>query len=128
VDIKRHSGIQHGHTGLARALASLLLVFMLYGTTVEAAHRHGRLLNPAERNASASLSGSNHETQTAGATLDCSDCLICQLHQNFASGLVTFRMADSPDAASSRVTTSAPVLSLSHSPITRAGRAPPIAN
>lgn len=128
MNIKHHSRIQRKNTKFARVLASLLLVFMLYGTTVEAAHRHGRFLTTGQTKDSGAVSSSNYETRTGGGPLDCNDCLICQLHQNFASGLITFRIADPPTTARCRVITSAPTLSLSHSPITRAGRAPPIAN
>ena len=109
-------------TALARWLSLLLVAFILYGTTVEAAHRHGRVLpnNPA-----ATLVESDQPNSPVSSKTGCSDCLICQLHQNFATTLVTYRLVDPPAQLQIRVTTAVPPDV--HFQVTgpTAGRAPP---
>src|SRR5260370_38766239 len=78
----------------SRALTLLLVVFILYGTTVEAAHSHGRILPP--ENSAASMIDPALASNLAGGQIGCSDCLICQLHRNFSSTLITFRKTDAP--------------------------------
>jgi hypothetical protein len=79
----------------SRALTLLLVVFILYGTTVEAAHRHGRIL-PILENSAASIIDPGLANNPAGGQIGCSDCLICQLHRNFSTTLITFRQTDAP--------------------------------
>jgi hypothetical protein len=107
----------------SRALTLLLVVFILYGTTVEAAHRHGRIL-PIQTNA-ASLTDPALAHDLAGGQIGCSDCLICQLHQNFSTTLITFRQGDAPVHVKTQFldTTLAGCHSLTNAP--RKGRAPP---
>ena len=70
------------HSAVSRIVAGLLLVFVIYGTTVEAAHRHGRLFG-SEQSTSASLSSDDTGKSAADSFLSCSECLICQLHSIF---------------------------------------------
>jgi hypothetical protein len=107
----------------SRALTLLLVVFILYGTTVEAAHRHGRFL-PSE-NSAASIIDPRLATNLAGGQIGCGDCLICQLHQNFSTTLITFRQTDAP--AHVRTQFFNPTLVGCHSKTStpRKGRAPP---
>lgn len=107
----------------SRWLNLLLVVFILYGTTVEAAHRHGRIL-PSTANAHAQLD-SEHSKNLGTSKSGCSDCLICQLHQNFTTTLIALRLNDPPVQLPQRVVTVVPddLLSQIISPL--AGRAPP---
>jgi len=113
---------QNQSTALARGLSLLLVALILYGTTVEAAHRHGRVL---ANHQAASLVESDQTTSPVNSTTGCSDCLICQLHQNFATTLIAYRLVAPPVQLQIRVTTAAPPDV--HFQLTgpTAGRAPP---
>jgi hypothetical protein len=112
----------HGAT-LKRGLGLFLVVFIFYGTTVEAAHRHGRVL-PYGSSAT-SLVDAQHTSAPSGSKIGCSDCLICQLQQHFNTTLLVFRVADPPAQVRLKISTALPryVLSQVTGPI--AGRAPP---
>src|SRR5215203_953880 len=75
-----------------RWLGVLLAVFILYGTTAEAAHRHGRILSSSS--SATTLIESDNTSTPIGSKAGCSDCLICQLHQNFSTTLIVFRLVD----------------------------------
>jgi len=107
----------------SRWLNLLLVVFILYGTTVEAAHRHGLVL-PANATSNAQLD-SEHNKNLGTNKSGCNDCLICQLHQNFTTTLIALRQNDPPVQIPVRVVCVVPqdLLSQIISPI--AGRAPP---
>ena len=115
------------NASFARWLSLLLVVFILYGTTVEAAHRHGLVI-------SATTSTASHVDNEPAQNLNinktgCNDCLICQLHQNFATSLIVLRLKhDPPTRIPQPVTTvvSQDLLSQIIRPL--AGRAPPQAN
>ncbi len=115
--LKTHS------TRFSRALTLLLVVFILYGTTVEAAHRHGRIL-PTENHA-ASVIDPALARNVAGGQIGCGDCLICQLHQNFSTTLITFRQADAPVYVRTQFFDTALAGSHSLTNAPRKGRAPP---
>jgi hypothetical protein len=107
----------------SRWLGVLLVVFILYGTTVEAAHRHGRI-PPSEAGATSQVD--NQQTQNLSTSkIGCSDCLICQLHQGFSSTLVALRLDDPPVKQPTRSvsTVTRDLISQLISPL--AGRAPP---
>ena len=110
-------------TGFSQWLALLLIAFILYGTTVEAAHRHGRVLT--DTSDFASLTQSDSSGNLAGAQTGCSDCLICQLHQNFSTTLIALRLDDPPTAVLHVTSTvvAPDLLSRITSPLS--GRAPP---
>ncbi len=110
-----------------RWLSLLLVVFILYGTTVEAAHRHGRTL-PSPSSAAAHFDNQKTQNLSPNKT-GCSDCLICQLHQNFATTLIALRLKHAPPTqAPQQVTTVAPEDLLSRIISPQAGRAPPETN
>ena len=112
------------HCGtLKRGLGLLLVAFIFYGTTVEAAHRHGRIL-PAPSSATALTDIEQQSTPLASKTA-CSDCLICQLHQTFNTTLVAFRIADPPKQVRINLTATLPLDVLSQIIGPTAGRAPP---
>jgi hypothetical protein len=117
----------HNQTSNAkRGLGLLLLVFIVYGTTVEAAHRHGRVAPPAGNAASRIQTGSH--SSTGGTTPGCGDCLICQLQQNFSATLISTKPVAEELARVpiSRQSLPTPVQSIAHRP--KSSRAPPIAN
>ena|SRR5689334_233969 len=120
------SSFQNRDATLKRWLGLLLVLFIFYGTSVEAAHCHGRISPPSNR-ASAVI------VPDAGSSLfntkpGCNDCLICQLHQNFSSTLISFKLNAEPLISSTPATTTVSVFisSISHTP--QSGRAPPQAN
>lgn len=115
--------LQFRSAGFSRWLGLLLIAFIFYGTTIEAAHRHGRVLS--ETSDVASLTNPDESGNLASSQSGCSDCLICQLHQNFNTTLIAFRLNDPPARVLyKRTTIVAPdLLSRISSPL--AGRAPP---
>lgn len=112
----------HGAT-FSRWLNLLLVVFILYGTTVEAAHRHGRIL-PSPAAANAQLD-SQPDQSLRSARTGCNDCLICQLHQNFTTTLIALRSSDPPVRLPQQVTIAVPQDLRSQIITPDAGRAPP---
>jgi hypothetical protein len=117
------SAIQNHCATLKRGLGLLLVVFIFYGTTVEAAHRHGRIL-PAPSSATALTDIEQQSTPLASKSA-CNDCLICQLHQNFNTTLNAFRIADPPKQIRVILTATLPLDVLSQLTGPTAGRAPP---
>ena len=115
--------IQNHAASLKRGLGLLLVVFILYGTTVEAAHRHGRIL-PSPGDATV-VTDSEQTATPLGSKLGCGDCLICQLHQNFNTTLIAFRIADPPSRTGIKPTTALPRDVSSQVTGPAAGRAPP---
>jgi hypothetical protein len=110
-----------------RWLSLLLVVFILYGTTVEAAHRHG-LVSPQTSITATHVDkepGNNSSTNKTG----CNDCLICQLHQNFTTTLIALRLKhEPPSQVAQQATTVARENLLSQIISPQSGRAPPQAN
>ena len=117
---------QNQSAKLTRGLGLLLLVFIFYGTTVEAAHRHGRVV-PQSNPAAASFDKTG-TTSTTPKTQGCSDCLICQLHQNFSATLISIKPVAEALVSHTQTPQLNPVSirSIAHSP--QSGRAPPQAN
>jgi hypothetical protein len=111
------------HARFSRWLGLLLIAFILYGTTVEAGHRHGRVLT--ENSDVTSLSHSRESGNLTGAQTGCGDCLICQLHQNFSTTLIAFRLTDLPVRILCETTTVAAPDLLSQITSPLSGRAPP---
>ena len=111
---------------LKRWLGLLLVLFIFYGTTVEAAHWHGK--TPVASNHGAALADPDANGGIFNAKPGCNDCLICQLHQNFSAALISFKLNAQPLIRRTHAISSTPVLSssISHSP--QSGRAPPQAN
>ncbi|HXQ70735.1 MAG TPA: hypothetical protein VN844_09620 [Pyrinomonadaceae bacterium] len=107
----------------SRWLNLLLVVFILYGTTVEAAHRHG-LIVPSYTGANAQLDN-EHDKNLGNVKTGCNDCLICQLHQNLTTTLIALRLDDPPVRLPQRVVVavSQDLLSQIITPVS--GRAPP---
>ena len=113
---------QNRSAAFRRWLGLLLVVFILYGTTVEAAHRHGRVLPD---NGAASLDNPDQPNSPVTTTTGCGDCLICQLHQNFSTTLIAFRFVDPPKQVVTKTPDTIPPDVLSPLLGPTAGRAPP---
>ena len=115
--------LQNHSANLKRGIGLLLVLLIFYGTTVEAAHRHGPI--PPAGNIATSFSDAEQSSTPNGTKVGCNDCLICQLHQSFNTTLVTFRVADPPIQRSVELTVALPRAVLSQISGPRAGRAPP---
>ena len=111
------------HGAFARGLSFLLLGFIVYGTTVEAAHRHGTFVDAG--NGAASFSDPGTETKLNSNLSGCSDCLICQLHQHFSATLVSLPPSVAPLGITSRFFNLTAVSVCSGTNTPRRGRAPP---
>ncbi|HET6973168.1 MAG TPA: hypothetical protein VFH96_04045 [Pyrinomonadaceae bacterium] len=119
--------IQNRGATLKRGLGLLLVLFIFYGTTVEAAHRHG-VAAPQSNSATSVTNPNSGASSTFGTRPGCSDCLICQLHQNFSATLISVKLNTAPLARVTYALAFDPVSirSITHS--SQSGRAPPQAN
>ena len=113
----------HFRSAFSRYLGLLLIAFIFYGTTVDAAHRHGRVLPPGGD--IASLTHSDESGNPAGTSTGCNACLICQLHQNLNTTLITYRLVTQPQQIQVRIPATIARDVLSQSGTTASGRAPP---
>ena len=68
------------------------------------------------------------KTKAANTLPGCSDCLICQLHQNFSASLISVPPSSGPSSAGSKSFHSTTVSVYSQASRPRAGRAPPLAS
>ena len=113
-------------TTFARALSVLLLSLIVYGTTVEAVHRHGSVGPESNSTSSVSDSGS---AKTQGSKLaGCNDCLICQLHQNCSASLISIRSGIETVSVTVRYLESTRPAIHSQTNTPQPGRAPPQAS
>jgi hypothetical protein len=121
---ERHPNLATPHGAFTRVLSLLLLGFIIFGTTVEAAHTHGSLTAATSFSTASNFSDPATETKVKTTLLSC-DCLICQLHQNFSTALIIFRLPE--PSPTERATVPNPALqdfrSRFNTPIK--GRAPP---
>jgi len=114
--------LNNRHATFSRWLSLLLVTFILYGTTVEAAHRHGRILPSAP----SSSHVDNQQTKNLSSSrTGCSDCLICQLHQHLTTTLIALRLNDPPVQLPQRVAAVVPQELLSEIINPLSGRGPP---
>lgn len=107
----------------SRGLGLLLIAFILFATTVDAVHRHG-CLRPQGSDV-ASLTRSDQSANPAGTKTGCNDCLICQLHQNLNTTLISYRLVNPPQRLQFRIPATVTPDVLSHAGTATAGRAPP---
>jgi len=117
---------KRNNAAFSRGLGLLLVLFVFYGTTVEAAHRHGIATSTASH-AGAVIepdSGSGISTNKPG----CNDCLICQLHQNFSATLISFKLVAEQITRVKHSQNSTPLSIRSQDTSPSPGRAPPQAN
>ena len=120
-----HSKFVRKQSAFSRALSVLLLGFIVYGTTVEAAHTHGNLIAANSAAASSSFSDPATETKTNSNLLGCGDCLICQLHQSFSATIISVPPSVVPTALRSRIFNLTAVSVASETSAPPRGRAPP---
>jgi len=111
---------------LPRFIGALLVVFILYGTTVEAAHKHGRFL--ATTNNTVSISETGSSDGSLGNKSGCNDCLICQLHQNFSTAVTANGLISPSAEVHNLVIQLDPVTITSRINTPQTGRAPPKKN
>jgi hypothetical protein len=108
-----------------RGLASVLLLLVVYGSTVEAVHSHGGLV-PARLADARTVTQTNESDQTTHQTASHGDCLICQLQQNLANGLFQVQtLALRPLTATAATPTSVAIYYF-QTATPRRGRAPPL--
>jgi hypothetical protein len=107
-------------------LSLLLLGFIVYGTTVEAAHTHGGMLTANSVAGASNFADPATDVKGNTTLLGCGDCLICQLHQNFSTSLISVPPSIGHSSLASRFVnaTTLPVHSLIITP--RTGRGPPL--
>jgi len=108
-----------------RALSILLLAFIICGTTVEAAHNHGNLAASNQATSAGHFSDPATEKSADTGSLNCSDCLICQLHQNFSATVLSVTPNLTPLVLTASFSHSHSLLASSQTSVTRTGRAPP---
>src|SRR4030095_7389650 len=107
----------------SRAVGLFLILFIFYGTTVEAVHRHGEKLDTTkESSRGVDQSQANNLNNTR---IGCNDCLICQLHHGFSTTLISVRSDVSPSTQRCDLTGSIPDSIKSAPTTTQSGRAPP---
>ena len=113
------------HRGFSRVLSLLLLGFIVYGTTVKAAHTHG-MLTPNSVVAASNFSDPATDLKETNTLLGCGECLICQLQQNFSATLISVPPSIGHTPLGSRFVNSTTVLAHSQTTTPRTGRAPPL--
>jgi hypothetical protein len=113
------------YAAFTRVLSLLLLGFIVYGTTVEAAHKHGNLVQSSEVSQTGSLSSHESGTELNTTVNGCNDCLICQLHQQFSTTLTSSPPSIDQLVSNSFFATLALVSAGSRTTVPSAGRAPP---
>jgi hypothetical protein len=123
---ERNSKLVRPHHAFTRVVSFLLLGFIVYGTTVEAAHTHGSIAAANTIVGAANISDPATETKTTTNLTSCGDCLICQLHQGFSTTLISVPPSLVASSLRSRVFNSAPVSNYSQVTSPRRGRAPPL--
>ena len=125
VNRRPHSKLVRPHAAFARVLSFLLLSFIVYGTTVEAAHKHGNLVRRSDVPGAASVSDLGSGTIRTTKLSGCGDCLICQLHQYFSTTLISRPPTVVPAPLRSRIFNLTAVSVASRTDAPRRGRAPP---
>jgi hypothetical protein len=106
-------------------LSFVLLGFIFYGTTVEAAHKHANLIEASGSARGLAVSGDDSGGNLNSRLAGCDDCLICQLHQHFAATLIATRDCDAPKVGRTGGFAPTVVILSSRSDAPRTGRAPP---
>ena len=120
-----HNRITRRHVVIARVVSFLLLGFIIYGSTAEAAHRHATVSELKSPVQGSSVSTPENENKLYAGLVGCGECLICQLHQDFSTTLIVERDASSPPRTRVDISqgTARIVNTLTNAP--RRGRAPP---
>ena len=110
-----------------RVVGLLLVLFILYGTTVQAAHSHFRSI---DRTAGSTLSIGNSglDKNLSTNSPGCNDCLICQLHHGFSTTLISIKSDLKPSSLRGKLSAPTLVLMQSETAAPQTGRAPPKTN
>jgi hypothetical protein len=106
-------------------LAFVLLIFITYGATAGAAHRHGNIQPASRADAAETMSGSGDSGSTAKDNGTSGECLICRLHQHLFAGLLHQLPGFIPPSVQLIRATVTPVSYFSQTDTPRRGRAPP---
>ena len=114
------------NAALMRIVSLLLVAFIFYGTTVEAAHCH-RQVRTTTSQTSSLIDPSLAKNLTSGAS-SCTDCLICQLQQNFSTTCLSLRPHVDEAGIHILVRGSDPIGIRAQANTPQTGRAPPQAN
>ncbi|MEP6912545.1 MAG: hypothetical protein ABI923_07310 [bacterium] len=125
VNTRPHSKLVRPQAAFTRVLSFLLLSFIVYGTTVEAAHKHGNLVREKDVGGPASVSNPGSGTARSTNFGGCGDCLICQLHLQFSTTLTSKPPTVVPSSLRSRIFNLTAVSVTSRTDAPGRGRAPP---
>ena len=109
----------------SRVLSFVLLSFIVWGTTVQAAHKHGGLSDTKSTAQENVFSEPGTQTARDGSLAGCADCLICQLHQDFSTSLVVERDSSAPARARLEISLATSVTPTRLMAAPNSGRAPP---
>lgn len=120
-----------------RVIAALLFASIAWSSTVEFTHNHGARGSKANSATGSLVALQNHplwgeqvqpnEPLTPSSRSNSkSECLTCQLHQNFATTLLTERAGVTADEASTSYSQPTASVHFSESTATQHGRAPPL--
>jgi hypothetical protein len=123
--VNRESISVRPHSAFTRVLSLLLLTFVVYGTTVEAAHTHSSLADTSTVAGVSSFSDPATESMINTTLAGCGDCLICQLHQHFSATLISVPLNQSQSSHKSGFFELSAVSINSQTTATQTGRAPP---
>ncbi len=126
VNRRSHSDLVRPQAAFTRVLSFLLLSFIVYGTTVEAAHKHGNLVRARDVAGPASVSDPGSGTIRGTNFSGCGDCLICQLHLQFSTTLTSRPPTVVPASLRSRIFSLTAISVTSRTDAPRRGRAPPV--
>lgn len=128
VNRRPDSKLVRPYRAFARVLSLLLLGFIVYGTTVEAAHKHGKLVRGSDAPGTRSVSYHGADPTLSTDLSGCTDCLICQLQQHFSTALISSPPSIGQSASNSLISRLALVSVRSQTTATSSGRAPPYAS
>lgn len=113
------------HPGFSRVLSLLLLGFVVYGTTIAAAHRHGKVFDANSSGLTASVSQPNGTSSLNGGQIGCNECVLCQFHQYSSTALITIRTGITELNTRSELPDLEPIVAQSIANTPQKGRAPP---
>ena len=122
------SATHRPHALMKRILAFVLLAFVTYAATAEAAHRHGGLSLVASGNPTAVINSSGDASSSANDSRAIGECLICQLRQQLSFSLLNAPPTIAAPLAQSARTQAAALPSFSRPDTPQRGRAPPLAS
>lgn len=120
------STLRREHAPFARLLAFVLLLFIGYGATAEAAHKHGNILPAGRAGDATTLGNPGDSNPLSESSRKSGECLICQLHQHLFATLFNVQPLIAPPPAQLARSAAAAISYLSQTDAPRRGRAPPL--